>query len=323
MKILFCNIGWMESYRGLSAADQIVGGGSYVRAKGMGHEVCNFAEHRGTVYGYVQPPKAEGQPGGGQINIDRIGGKGLASVENVLVVWTATRPKVGSVVIGWYKNATVYRYYKKFKRIPALHKRNKLYGYRIKAQKSNVTLLPFDQRTFPVPRKVKGGMGHSNVWFAAARESQPTVRNVLALVAGKRPTARSKRTDPNHNAKVEQAAISTVRKHYENISYSVESVEKDNLGWDLEAQSGNVTLRIEVKGLSGPLANAQLTPNEFDAFSKNASSYRLAIVTGSLLAPRLLICRFSVGGGRWVVDGNDGCLIDIKIRQSATVLVRI
>lgn len=326
MKIFFCNIGWMESYQGITASDQIVGGGSYVKEEGMGHEVCNFAEHRGVVYGYVQPPKAEGQPGEGQINIDRIGGQGLDSVKGVLVIWTATRPEGGTVVVGWYKEATVHRFYQRFKQTPALHKRNGLQGYRIEARKSDVTLLPIDQRTCTIPRKVKGGMGQSNVWFADAPESQSTVRKVCALVAGKKTriaVARSRKTDPEHNAKVEKAAISAVRDYYEKNSYVVESVEKDNVGWDLEAVSGKVVLRVEVKGLSGSVANAQLSPNEYDAFAKNSSGYRLAIVTEALDSPRLIICRYSDERSNWVVDGNVNCVIDIETRQSATVQVRI
>ena len=126
--MIFFNIGWMEFYKGQSAKDQIQGGGSYVQEEGMGHEVCNFAAHRGTVYGYVQPPKAKGQPGEGQIRIERIGGDQADFVTNVLVVWTATRPEGGTVVVGWYKNATVYRYYQEFHNTPALHEKNDLRG---------------------------------------------------------------------------------------------------------------------------------------------------------------------------------------------------
>jgi len=316
----------MEFYRGLSATDKIVGGGSYVKDEGMGHEVCNFADHRGVVYGYVQPPKAKGQPGEGQINIDRIGGKDSDSVEGVLVFWTATRPEGGTVVVGWYKNATVHRFYQRFKRMPALHKRNGLHGYRIEAKTSDAVLLSVDQRTCTIPRKVKGGMGQSNIWFADAAESQPTVKNVRALVAGKKAKAavkRSRKTDPDHNAKVEKAAIATVRDYYEKNFYIVESVEKDNVGWDLEAISGKVMLRIEVKGLSGSIANAQLSPNEYDAFAQNLNNYRLAIVTKALDSPRLLICRYSDEHSNWVVDGNEYLKIDIQTKLSAAVIVRI
>lgn len=326
MKILFCNIGWMEFYRGLSADDQIVGGGSYVKKEGMGHEVCNFADYRGVVYGYVQPPKAEGQPGKGQINIDRLGGKGRDSVDGVLVVWTATRSEGGTVVVGWYKNATVHRYYQRFPRASKLYRQNNLHGFRIEARKSDVALLSIDQRTCGIPRQVKGGMGQSNVWFADALESEPTVKKILTLVAGKRANPRLKRfrkTDPDHNAKVEKSAITTVRKYYERSSYVVESVEKDNVGWDLEASSGKLKLRIEVKGLSGPSAVAQLSPNEYIAFTNRLVNYRLAIVTEALTSPRLTICRYSAESARWVVDGNEDCEIDIQTKESATVEARI
>ena len=51
MRILFCNIGWMEKYQGLTDNDQISGGGSFVSEKGMGHEVCNFHSTNERVYG--------------------------------------------------------------------------------------------------------------------------------------------------------------------------------------------------------------------------------------------------------------------------------
>jgi hypothetical protein len=318
VKILFCNIGWMESYQGLSARDKIVGGGSYVKEEGIGHEVCNFADYRGVMYGYVQPPKSDGQPGEGQINIDRMGAKDLDSVSGILVIWTATRPEGGTVVVGWYKNATVHRFYQRFGNTPKLHQQNNLHGYRIEVAAPKVVLLPIDQRTCTIPRRVKGGMGQSNVWFAAAPESAAIVRKVLALVAGKRsrrPPTQAGKTDPNHNAKVEKAAISTVRKYYEKNLYVVESVEEDNLGWDLEATLGKVTLRVEVKGLSGSVAIAQLSPNEYVAFANESASYRLAIVNEALSSPHLTVCRYSAERRRWVVDGNDSCEIDIEIRR--------
>ena len=93
----------MERYKGLQDGDEIIGGGSYVKIEGCGHEVCNFAEVNGTLYGYVQPP-------GSQIDIDRLGAQpDDDEISNITVVWTATRPTGGTAVIGWYKNATVFR----------------------------------------------------------------------------------------------------------------------------------------------------------------------------------------------------------------------
>lgn len=322
MKMLFCNIGWMEFYKGQSARDKIRGGGSYVQEEGMGHEVCNFSAHRGTVYGYVRPPKAKGQEG--QIRIERIGEDQSDFATNVRVIWTATRPGGGTVVVGWYKEATVYRCYQEFKNTPALHKKNNLRGYRIKAKSEDAVLLPVDERTLEIPRKVKGGMGQANVWFADSPDSTNILSGVRALVAGKRIKKRGSRsrvTDPEHNAKVEKAAVKKTRIHFEKLGYCVESVAKDNIGWDLEATAGRIRLRIEVKGLSGTLPVGELTPNEFKAFSDESPSYRLAIVTNSLHAPHLIICRYSSEQQRWIVDGHRSSEVQIEPRSSAIVKV--
>lgn len=166
--VLFCNIGWMERYQGLSAGDTISGGGSYVIEQGRGHEICNFAVANDRVFGYVQPP-------GSQINIERLHASPTAQVmEGVTVIWTATRPKPagGTTIVGWYNNATVHKNYQRHKVIPELNRQNGLDGYWIDAAKSDVHLLPIDARTFDIPRQVQGGMGQSNIWFADSAAAQ-------------------------------------------------------------------------------------------------------------------------------------------------------
>ena len=80
-------------------------------------------------------------------------------------------------------------------------------------------------------------MGQSNIWYADTAEGQPVVESVLALVNGtsRPPATRRGKTDPEHNANVEKAAVRVVRRHYSKLGYAVESVEEDNVGWDLEA----------------------------------------------------------------------------------------
>jgi Domain of unknown function (DUF3883) len=61
-------------------------------------------------------------------------------------------------------------------------------------------------------------------------------------------------------------------------------VEKDNLGWDLEARrEGEKVLHLEVKGLLGNELQVGLTPREYRAFKAHAEStmanYRLCVVT--------------------------------------------
>jgi hypothetical protein len=321
MTILFCNIGWMENYHGQTKKDQILGGGAYVKAKGMGHEVCNFLPHDSICFGYVQPPGAK-DAGEGHIRIEKLEAKNADSVDDITVIWTATRPDGGTVVVGWYKHATVYGTFQPFKVAPPIHSANGLYGYWITAASADVMLLPMDERTLAIPRQVKGGIGQANIWYAQSAESEATVRAVLALVGGKRTsasTAHSRTTDPEHNAKVESAAVHTTRQYFESCGYAVESVEADNVGWDLEATSGKLTLKIEVKGLSGQAPIAQLTPNEFKAFDEKNPDYRLAIVTTTLKEPHLMVCRFSSERQAWVVDAEPGATISIKRVESAII----
>lgn len=42
MRILFCKIGWMKYYKGVSEKDPIYNGGAFVRENGNGGEAYNF-----------------------------------------------------------------------------------------------------------------------------------------------------------------------------------------------------------------------------------------------------------------------------------------
>lgn len=173
MKILFCNIGWMQKYNGIKG-DSIERGGSYNKNE-IGHEVCNFSAIRGNVYGYVQPT--------GQIKIDKLGAeKEDEYISGVTVVWTAGPETGGTAVVGWYKNATVYREYQALETQTKLQKDNGVNGYRVMALASDATLLPPEERTLLIPRAVKGGIGQSNVWYADSPESKKHVARVLKLI---------------------------------------------------------------------------------------------------------------------------------------------
>ena len=298
--------------------DQLKGGGSYVAEKGYGHEVCNFAPTNNTLYGYVQPP-------GVQIDIDRLGASTDDKfLEGVTVVWTAKRPTGGTVVVGWYKDATVFREYQKFSKAPAVQQQDGISGYWIKAPLSSAKLLPIDERVLEIPRQVRGGMGQANIWYADKPESAPIVRCVLELVNGKRAKSVAVKglkgkQDQERKAEIEKSAIRLCCEHFEGLSYSVDSVEKDNVGWDLEATSGETSLQIEVKGLSGSTLALELTPNEYKAFAERSESYRLAVVRNALESPELIICRYSKERNIWVVDNKDNMSILIETKQSASI----
>jgi 5-methylcytosine-specific restriction protein A len=70
----------MKWYDGIDG-DSIQRGGSYNK-DAIGHEVCNFSNIGGQVYGYVQPT--------GQVNVEKLGaGKNKEYAKGVTVIWTA------------------------------------------------------------------------------------------------------------------------------------------------------------------------------------------------------------------------------------------
>lgn len=174
MKLLFCNVGWMKYYDGVRDDDVPERGGAY-NNDNIGHEVCNFTNANGMVFGYVQPT--------GENRIETLGAKpGDSYIDGVTVVWLAGPKGGGTAVVGWYKNATVYRHEQKQIPPTQTHKKCGVDGYRIKAKYDDAVLLPEQSRNLLIPRAIKGGIGQSNVWYAQAPESQIYVDRVLELI---------------------------------------------------------------------------------------------------------------------------------------------
>src|SRR5579884_1523729 len=167
--ILFCNIGWMSRYEGLvGKPDKIVGGGKWFTENGTGHQVCNFLACRdGCVYGHVETVQGKRDR---RIRIEAIGGSG-DFVEGVDVVWTATDPdEAGRKVVGWYRNATVFRERQQFPQPPSKqHVRDKISSYRIRASAKDARGLDLEDRTIAMGRG-PGWMGHTP-WWAPSDES--------------------------------------------------------------------------------------------------------------------------------------------------------
>jgi hypothetical protein len=205
----------MREYQGQTNEDKIVGGGRYVKIQKRGEEVCNFVAFKGKSYGYVQPV-------GEQIKLEKIGAsRDAEKLIGVDIVVTARAPGGGTVIVGWYKNATVYRFPQPIAVTNGLHKTNKVKFFRYEADASQIKLLPPDMRVFGIPRG-KGGMGQSNVWYAE-KVGQSWLDSVRAFIDSaniKRPMGR-KRPPPDHfkNTQVEQAAMRHVWKYYANIGY--------------------------------------------------------------------------------------------------------
>ena len=148
--MLLCNVSWMKRYEGVTRDDVPRHGGEYVRAHGFGHEAINFKPHDGKVYGFVQLRT-------GTIDINRLDPGAQEKTRGVVVVWRA-RSVRGSVVVGWYKNATVFRNLQKPLRCRSFRHGGETIKphWIIEASALNAHLVPHDERFFSVPVSHKG-----------------------------------------------------------------------------------------------------------------------------------------------------------------------
>lgn len=266
-RILFLRVGWMQFYDGQTENDRIQGGGGFVAEHGYGHEIYNFRQFGGSLYGYVQPKSSAGEYDTGRIAIERLGAEvGAAQINDVLVVWVATNPDGGTFIVGWYANATVFR-----ESQPALEGANReQFRYYVSTSASSAHLLRLPERNFQIPVNTEGGMGRSNVWYADdAIELRRHVLNYienrqLPIVHHAEQVGAPMQTDPLLRCMVEQVAVETTVSHFEQLGYRVRSCEKENKGWDLDAVSEFKVLQLEVKGLSSDSIVVELTPNEYE-----------------------------------------------------------
>ena len=321
VKMIFCRVGWMVRYCGLASGDKIAGGGAFPEEHGYGHEIFNFQDCNGRVYGYVQPPSG-GSTSVPKLNISRLGATSKETcVDDVLVVWVAQSKKLDSnVVVGWHKDATLYCEAQK----PPPHANRdyngEVFDYYASSATANATLLPVDERLCKIPRG-NGGMGQANVWYANDRDQHLKVRSsVLDFISNRvihpakqeRNGIKPTQADPLLRQRVERAATKVTVDYYKGLGYTVDSVENDNVGWDLEAVYEGSKLLIEVKGLSGSDLSVELTPNEYAKMKRNRDSYRLCVVTEALIQPKLSVFAWSSDTQRWEDQkGNPLCVQEI------------
>ncbi|MDX9805907.1 MAG: DUF3883 domain-containing protein [bacterium] len=318
-KMLFLRTAWMKNYNGITNLDKPQRGGKFIEENGWGGEIYNFKPNKGKMHGYVRV----GQMEDSKINITRIGAaKNAKYVDDIDVIWLATHPKGGVFIVGWYRNARVFS--------EAQHPKtdiNRRYikeagggqiNYRVEAQESDCKLLPVDERVFKIE-----GKRRSSVWYADEKKHDKLCKEVfdyigkgiLKKIDGKKKVKNP--VDPERKSKIEKSAISEIRNYFMKLGYSVESVEKDNVGWDLEASIGKITLLLEVKGLSQAEINIQLTPNEYSKMKRNRVQYRICVVTNALDKVKLKrhVFSYSPDSGEW--EDESGKIMNIKPKTGA------
>jgi len=311
-RMVFFRVGWMDKYRGVNANNKIRGGGAYVTEHDFGHEAFNYEPFDGAVYGWVMPGWSSKQNDFASLNLRRLGAAAAdEAVTNVVVVWVATSPEGGAYVVGWYKNATVFMQPQDAPAGSGREHDGQTVDYMTTAKATDAVLLPIDERVIQVAQRGKGNFGQRNVWYADD-PSNSTHRDLRQAVIDavqnqslpKRKRSPGRQHDVLKRQKVEKAAIEVVSSHYAQLGYEVESVERDNVGWDLEATLDSRKLKLEVKGLSGSELAVELTPNEYAKMNEHWNSYRLCVVTTALVEPSLSIFHFSSDSGSW--ESDDG-----------------
>lgn len=294
--MIFFNIGWMAHYQGLNDDDKIKGNFGYIKENNSGHEQFNFLPTNGWLYGYAPIRWLEGADAPNKININKIGAN---SDDDVLkgadVIFFSRNPNEdNSYIVGWYRNAEIFREARPLegRKIDGID-----FYYSAKTRAKYGVCVPKSKRIFVIPssKKETGGYGESAIWYADKIPGfKDRVRKYIEDYG--HPHARiPKNMDVDAKLLVEQTAVKTVTQYYEDLDYEVQSVEDDNVGWDLTATHKNngTELFIEVKGLSGECVSVQLTPNEYKTMKNKHNKYILAVCTKTLTKPELHIYTIS------------------------------
>ena len=287
-KILFARIGYMQYYQGVDSERPI--GGGYYNENEIGHEAFNFKrEADGFCYGYVQPPRGTSDNENPRLNISRICPtcKKEDFVKNVLVIWVATRPKEfggGQYVVGWYKDATVYREFQKIGKDIDRHPL-KNFHYNIKCKSSDAVLLPTNKRKVYIPKPSHGltSIGQANICYILDAKGNPIKNLVKELnhaidltnsYAGSNLVTKedcfqdiqsqySYESNPKIRKAIEDFAMKKCIKHYEKMGFKCEDVSQQE-SFDVLAKKGTSTIKIEVKGTRSSGDKIILTKNEVE-----------------------------------------------------------
>lgn len=177
-RVVFCEVAWMKYYAGVSKDDKPRNGGKFIKENGEGGEIFNFSPYNHKCYGYVMHY-------GDELHIERYD-RALgyeAWVDGMTVIWVASDGKRCKIV-GWYENATMYRYWQ------TLWNDGNGYDYHFIANERDCYLIDTDKRAFEIPRAATAGagrgMGQSQVWYAESDYAQdvflPKVMDYLNAV---------------------------------------------------------------------------------------------------------------------------------------------
>ena len=290
--VVFARVGWMQSYQAsVTGEPGPIGGGKY-NLKNLGWERDNFLfDATGRAYGYF----AIGS-GTQSIDLFRIGGRSLADsaqkISGVLVIFVAPHPirkdLDGPLVVGWYRNATVYR--------DEQESTDGKRAYRVEAMATDVTLIPSVDRNTFIPHAKAGvpGIGQSNIYYTregdGSKRALPWLKRLLAYVAefrtdsGASPIVSAEiqaeqeagfQSNPRIRKAVEDCAMKVVRSYYSR--FTLKDTSKTH-SYDYSYMDGGIERYIEVKGSQQANPSIILTRNEVTFAQQHSALMELCVV---------------------------------------------
>jgi len=182
MNIIFCNIDWMKYYDGIAPEDMPKHEGQFVRDTSDVFEKDNFSDFNGRCYGYVRSA--------GSITLEkhfRGVPQGIKSADGFTIVWCAAIDSEEMRIVGWYKNAKVYR---DLVNVPLFE--DEYLNFSFMADAKDCYLLPEEERTFTIKktksRSASKGAIKSNIWYAKSEYAQsefvPRVKDFIEYYEG-------------------------------------------------------------------------------------------------------------------------------------------
>lgn len=319
-RILLGRVGWMKFYAGSQSGDERPVGGGQFNLEDVGSELDNFKDDKGFLYGYV---RASG--GGTGANLRRIDPHALGdALGDCTLVFVAKHKTVGQVMIGWYRDATLY----------ACERYRNGRPYLAKTPTTRAVLLPTERRQFNIPMGASG-MGRANMFYVfddnGKRRNRPWLRKLFDFIREyggpnllENPLAEEEGAfwqshermvvqqsgqgiipDAEVRGEIERRAMEAARKHYTKLGYHVDDVHAKE-SYDLRCAKGKRLLFVEVKGTQGLGQTILLTPGEVDWAKRHVG--RTALFVLHSIRVQRKGRAFSVRGGKkrvydpWTLD---------------------
>lgn len=303
-RVLFARVGSMTFYAGPQSGDERPEGGGAYNKENLGHEVFNFAEFHGHLFGTARVKS-------GHVDLSRIDPieGGAEKLDEVLIIFVARQH-----VVGWYRHATVHADPAQLPSSVAKEMRTRLKRsnlnafevgeYRFETNAEDAVLLPTGERKLKTPGNVKGGFGQSNIrypfrtsgtgenskWMQKAIEyvlnydkanlltSPEAESDATEVAAVAQERAAGFQSNPQIRGAIEDHAMKAAKKELEKQGFRKFENTAATRPYDFTCTRAGKKFFVEVKGTQTTGNAILLTKNEVKHVKANAGSCVLVII---------------------------------------------